>query len=246
MENSNPRPTIVLVHGAWADASGWQEVIPAFLDAGYNVKAVQLPLTNVIADITTAQRLVDAQTAPVIVVAHSYGGAVTSALNNAKGNIAALVFISAITPDNGETVQALFNKYPPTPMLSNITPDAAGMLYIIPEKFPEIFAQDVDRKMARIMAVTQKPVNAGGFPEVFKAQPIWKTVPSWFLVTKRDNVVSPELQRFFAKRMNAKTTEVDASHASFISQPQETIKIVMEAVRTVEAGPTGRTVTATA
>lgn len=210
------------------------------------MKAVQLPLTSVAADIAAAQRVVDAQTPPVVVVAHSYGGAVTTALNNTKGNIAAIVFISAFAPDKGENIQALLGQYPPTPMLSNITPDSAGMLYIVPEKFPEIFAQDVDRNIARIMAVTQKPVNGAGFPEPFPVEPTWKTVPNWFLVTKKDNVINPELQRFFAKRMNAKTTEVDASHASFISKPQETIKIVMDAVRAVEAMPSRRTVTTTA
>ena len=221
------KPTIVLVHGAFADATGWQHVIPILERDGYNVIAVQNSLTSFAADVETTKRLIDAQKGPVVVVGHSYGGAVITEAAADNVNVKALVYLSAFAPEAGEAIGAFGEKYP-APLGATLRPDAAGFLYIDRAQLPDVFAKDVSPTEAMVMAATQKPLNKS----VFTASPskaAWKTVPSWYVVAQEDRAINPDLERFYAKRMGAKTTELKSSHVSFISHPEEVTRLIEEA-----------------
>ncbi|HEX2896707.1 MAG TPA: alpha/beta hydrolase [candidate division Zixibacteria bacterium] len=221
------KPSVVLVHGAFADGSGWGHVIPLLEREGYTVTAVQNPLTSFETDVETTKRVVAAQTGPVVLVGHSYGGAVITAASVGATNIKALVYVAAFGPDSGEALGPLLEKYPSL-IGASLVPDAAGYLYIDRAKFNEAFAKDVNPTEQRVMAATQKPINSVIFGQVFGA-PGWKNIPSWYLVATQDNAINPELQRMFANRMKAKTTEVAASHVPFISKPEAVAKMILEA-----------------
>ncbi len=222
-------PTIVLVHGAWADGTGWQEVIPLLEEKGYPVIAVQNPLISLANDVETTRRVIDAQPGPVIVVSHSYGGAVISGAAAGAPNVKALVFIAAFALDANETGISLLTQFP-TELGTSLVPDAAGFLYIDRAKFRAIFAADVDKTTARVMAAAQKPVNGHIFVETNDAA-AWRTIPSWYMVAAEDKALSPDMERFLAQRMNATTVEVKSSHVPFISQPKEVVKLIEQAAK---------------
>ncbi len=228
------KPTIVLVHGAFADASGWQGVITQLQQEGYKVVAVQNPLASLPNDVETTKRLIDAQTGPVVVVAHSYGGAVISGAAAGNPNVKALVYIAALAPDANEVLGPLLNQYP-TPVLKKFVPDAAGFLYIDYPAYPVYFAPDIPRKQAEAMAVAQKPLNGVTFTQTNPAA-AWRTIPSWFMVAQDDSIISPNLERFFAKRMNARITEIKSSHVIFLSHQQAVLKVIREAAESGGGG----------
>jgi pimeloyl-ACP methyl ester carboxylesterase len=222
-----PKPAIVLVHGAFADASGWADVIRALQQRGYEVTAVENPLSSYTDDVATTKRMIDAQKGPVVVVAHSYGGAVMSGAAANNPNVKALVYVAAFAPDIGETLGPLLEKYP-TKVGEAFRPDTAGFIYLDRDTFHDVFAQDLPQEETDVMAATQKPLNGS----VFEAKPTaaaWKEVPSWFIVAKEDRVINPDLERMFAKRMGAKTTEVGASHVAFMSHPEVVVQAIEEA-----------------
>ncbi len=222
-------PTIVLVHGAWADGTGWQEVIPLLEEKGYPVIAVQNPLISLANDVETTRRVIDAQPGPVIVVAHSFGGAVISGAAAGAANVKALVFIAAFALDATETGISLLTQYP-TELGAALVPDAAGFLYIDRAKFRAIFAADVNKTTARVMAAAQKPVNGHIFVETLDAA-AWRTIPSWYMVASEDKALSPDMERFLAQRMNATTVEVKSSHVPFISHPKEVVQLIERAAK---------------
>jgi pimeloyl-ACP methyl ester carboxylesterase len=224
---SAAKPTIVLVHGAFADGTGWQHVIPILERDGYNVIAVQNPLASLTGDIETTKRVIDAQKGPVVAVGHSYGGAVITGAAAGNPNVKALVYIAAFAPEAGEPIGAFGEKYP-APLGAALRPDAAGFLYIDRAQFHDVFAKDVSLAEARVMAATQKPINGSAFGASVD-QPAWKTIPSWYLVTQDDRAINPELERFYAKRMGAKTTEIKSSHVPFISHPKEFARLIEQA-----------------
>jgi pimeloyl-ACP methyl ester carboxylesterase len=226
---------IVLVHGAFADATGWQYVIPLLEKEGYNVTAVQNPLTSLADDIKTTKRLIAAQRGPTVVVGHSYGGMVTTSAAAGEPNVKALVYLAAYAPDAGEKIGDLNEKYPATPLATALVPDAAGFLYVDRARFHDIFCADVPEGEARVMAATQKPISSVAFGESVEAA-AWKTVPSWFVVSQEDKVISPDLERWEAQRMNAKTTELKASHVAFLSHPEEVAAVIREAAATAAKG----------
>jgi pimeloyl-ACP methyl ester carboxylesterase len=223
------KPTIVLVHGAFADASGWRHVIPLLEKDGYSVVAVQNPLTSFAEDIATTKRVIDAQKGPVVVVGHSYGGAVITGAAAGAPNVKALVYINAYAPEANEPIRALNEKYPTAVRTAFVT-DAAGFLYIDREKFHSVFCADVPAAEARVMAATQKPLF-GGIVTQSVPNPAWKTIPSWYLVGKEDQVISPDQERFYAKRMGATTREISSSHVPFLSQPKAVTELIEEAAR---------------
>jgi len=223
------KPAIILVHGAFADGSGWSHVIPLLEKQGYTVTAVQNPLTSFTDDVATTRRVVDANPAGVVLVGHSYGGAVITAASVGASNVRALVYVAAFAPDSGEVIGALLEKYP-SPLGTALVPDAAGFLYIDRSKFNEVFAKDVSAQEQRVMAATQKPINSATFGHTF-GTPGWKSIPSWYIVATGDQAINPELERMFAKRMNAKTTELASSHVPFISQPAAVAKMIAEAAK---------------
>lgn len=223
------KPTVVLVHGAFADASGWNDVIKLLQKDGYKVIAVQNPLASFAGDIETTKRVIDAQTGPVVVVGHSYGGAVITGAAAGNTNVKALVYIAAFAPEAGEPVGAFLEKFP-SDLGTALSPDAAGFVYINVAKYHDVFAADIPRRETSAMAVAQKPIFGAIFGQ---STPVaaWKTIPSWYVVAQQDRSINPDLERFYAKRINARTTEIRGSHVVFISHAREVTAVIEDAAR---------------
>jgi pimeloyl-ACP methyl ester carboxylesterase len=220
---------VVLVHGADADGSCWSKVIPILQDAGHSVVAVQLPLTSIADDAATARRAIDKFDAPVVVVGHSFGGVViTQAAHNAS-NVSALVYIAAFAPDASESAADLVGRFPALESGKYIVVDKNGFFAFPQDQFPRLFAQDVDPIEARVLAVVQGPADAARFP--FKSgPPAWREHPSWYLVAEADGIINPDLERWMAQRIDAKTTSVPgASHAVMVSRPREVANVILAA-----------------
>ena len=226
-DTATAKPTIVLVHGAFADGTGWQRVIPILQRDGYEVSAVQNPLASLAGDVETTKRVIDAQKGPVVLVGHSYGGAVITGAAAGSPNVKALVYLAAFAPEAGEPVGAFGEKYP-VDLNSALKPDSAGFLYVDRARFRELFCADVPATEARVAAATQKPIHNSAFGASVP-QAAWKNIPSWYLVSQDDRAINPELERFYAKRMNAKTSEVKASHVAFISHPDVVARLIEQA-----------------
>jgi pimeloyl-ACP methyl ester carboxylesterase len=225
--------TIVLVHGAWADGTGWQEIIPLLQKEGYKVIAVQNPLATLPNDVETTKRVIDGETGKgrnVVAVAHSYGGAVLSGAAAGNPGVRALVYIAAFAPDAGERLDSFFEQYP-TDIFSAFEPDAAGFIYLSADKYGPLFAGDLPARETRVAWASQKPIHGVAFSQSNPAA-AWRTIPSWFIVAQEDRVINPDLERFFAKRMNAQTTEIKASHVVFMSRPNQVARIILEAAET--------------
>ena len=228
-KDNRDKPAIVLVHGAFADGSGWRHVIPFLEQDGYTVIAVQNPLTSFADDVATTKRVIDAQKGFVVAVGHSYGGAVITGAAAGNPHVRALVYVAAFGPDSREKISELLDRYGPSAFNAALAPpDAAGFLYIDRAKFHDVYAKDVSSAEARVMAATQKPIAGAAFGGSVE-NPAWKTIPSWYLVAQEDQAIKPELQRFMAKRMGAHTTEIKSSHVPFISHPKEVAKLIKEA-----------------
>lgn len=221
------KPTIVLVHGALMDAMGWSRVIPLLQKDGYTVIAVENPLSSLEADVATTKRVIDAQMGPVVVVGHSYGGAVISVAAAGNKNVKALVFIAALAPDSGDAVSSMLDKYP-TSLSAAFIPDAAGYLTCDRTKMRALFAADVPVADASVLAATQKPINSAIFASTLSAA-AWKHVPSFYMVATQDRAVSPDLERFVARRMNATTVEVKSSHLPMVSHPAAVARLITQA-----------------
>jgi pimeloyl-ACP methyl ester carboxylesterase len=224
------KPSIVLVHGAFADGSSWAKVIPLLDNDGYTVIAVQNPLTSLADDIATTKRVIEAQKSPVVVVGHSYGGAVITAAAAGNPNVKSLVYVAAFAPDTDEVLDAPVAKFAAPALSSALILDAAGFLYVDRAKFRDVLCSDVPLAEARIAAATQKPVSGS----VFKAsvpEAAWRTIPSWYIVASDDQAINPELERFYAKRIGATTTEIKSSHVPFLSHPKEVAKVIVAAAK---------------
>jgi pimeloyl-ACP methyl ester carboxylesterase len=230
---ASPKPAIVLVHGAFADASGWSRIIPILERDGYFVIAVQIPLSSLSDDVATAKRVVDAQKGPVVLVGHSYGGAVITGAAAGSPNVKALVYLAAFGPEAGEPLGEPGKKFAEPPLNSALIPDSAGFLYIDRAKFHDAFCKDLPDSEARIMAATQKPLSSSVFEASVPAA-AWKTISSWYVVSQQDHAINPDLERFYAKRMGATTSEVAASHVAFLSHPKEIAKVILAAAASVK------------
>jgi len=222
---ASPKPAIVLVHGAFADASSWAKVIPILEKDGYYVTAVQIPLTSLADDVAVTKRVIDAQKGPVVVVGHSYAGGVITDAAAGNAKVKSLVYVAAFAPDAGEALTEAASKFAPPPLDTALVPDAAGFLYVDREKVHDVFCKDRPLAEARIIAATQKPVNGSVFGAKV-ANAAWKNVPSWYIVAMEDRAINPDLERFYAKRMGAKTTEIRSSHVPFLSHPAEVAKVI--------------------
>jgi pimeloyl-ACP methyl ester carboxylesterase len=221
------KPSIVLVHGAFADGSGWSDVIRILQRKGYKVTAAQNPLSSYQEDIATTKRLIDAQTGQVVVVGHSYGGAVITGAAANNPNVKALVYVAAFAPDAGEPIGAYLEKYPSL-LGGSLRPDAAGFAYIDRAAFHEVFAKDLPETETDVMAAAQKPAIGTAFgssPTVAA----WRTIPSWYIVARDDHAINPDLERFFAARMGATTKEIKASHVMFMSHSREVAQVIEDA-----------------
>ena len=217
------------MHGAFADGSSWNKVIPLLEADGFTVTAVQNPLKSLAEDVATTKRVLDAQKGDVVLVGHSYGGAVITEAATGNSKVKALVYVAAFAPDAGETLGALGERFPAAPLGTAVVPDSAGFLYIDRAKVADVFANDLPKEEAALLAATQKPLAAAIFGEPLKAA-AWKSIPSWYVVSTQDRAINPDLERFMARRMGAKTKELTASHVSFISNPVEIARVIEAAV----------------
>jgi pimeloyl-ACP methyl ester carboxylesterase len=231
-KNPEPAPAqsvknIVLVHGAFADGSSWAKIIPILQSHGFNVTAVQNPLTSFADDVAATNRVLAAQTGPVILVGHSWGGVViTEAGMDPK--VVGLVYVAAFGPDVGEVVGDLGKAYPPPPALAAPIVDKQGFMTLSTDAIVKHFAQDLPAAEARVVAATQGPINAAAFGTKVSSA-AWKTKPSWYIVSKLDGAIAPDAERFFAKRMKATTTELDTSHVPMLSKPEDVAAVIMDA-----------------
>ena len=227
-QKGNNKPTIVLVHGGFVDGSGWEGVYKILRKDGYTVSIVQNPTISLADDVAATKRIVHAQNGPVILVGHSYGGAViTEAGNDPK--VAGLVYIAAFAPDKGESVSTLIKDPPPGAPVPPILPPQDGYLSLDKAKFHASFAGDVDAESAAFMADSQVPWGVEALSGTI-SEPAWKTKPSWYLVTTDDKMIPPPAQRFMSKRMGSTVVEVAGSHAIYVSQPNAVAALIEKAV----------------
>jgi len=231
--SSSKSINIILVHGAWVDGSSWSKVIPILQKAGHKVISVQLALHSLPDDIVTVKRAIDLIGGPVILVGHSYGGIVISNAAYNNPNVKGLVYIAALAPDEGQSLGTFVDltKFPKGVLVF----DKGGFIYINSTAFPGLFAQDVDATDANIMAATQKPINQSIFAEK-SGHPAWKQLPTWYQVSENDHALPPAVEHQFAKQMNATTISLPASHASFLSHPNEIAQLILDAANHTTRG----------
>jgi len=221
-------PNIVLVHGAWADGSCWSKVIERLQADGYTVTAPQLPETSLADDVAKVRHVLDRQSGPTVLAAHSYGGQVITSLGTDAPNVVGLVYIAAFALDEGESIGALLQQGPPTPAVANVEIDSEGFAWLPEDDFLAHFAPDVDHAEARVMYAVQQPLHTSTFDDVM-GTPAWKSLPSWYLVAEHDEVIPPDAERQFAQRMGANTIEVASGHCAMVSHPEETRERILAA-----------------
>lgn len=232
------RPTVVLVHGAFADSSSWNDVIAALRSDGYPVIAAANPLRSLHADAEYLRTVLDSVDGPIVVAGHSYGGSVMSEAADDHPQVKALVYVASFILEQGESTGELAAKFPggelgpalkPVPLDSADGAEAAD-LYIQQDKFREVFAADVPEDVAALMAVTQRPIIGDALEEK-ATRSGWKDIPTWNLVTLRDLAVPAESQRFMGERAGSHNVEIDASHAVTVSQPEAVARLIRQAAR---------------
>jgi pimeloyl-ACP methyl ester carboxylesterase len=228
-------PSVVLVHGAWADGSSWSAVVQQLQADGYSVAAPQFPETSLADDVARLRQILNRQSGPTIVAGHSYGGQVMTALGTDAPNVVALVYIAAFGLDEGESLGALLGAGPPTPALAHLIVDEQGFSWLPEEDYVAHFASDVDPVKARVMHAVQQGLSMSTFEDVMGV-PAWKSLPSWYLVATEDEAIPPDAERMFAQRMGATTVEVPSSHVAMVSHPGEVVRLIRAAAQTVQSG----------
>jgi pimeloyl-ACP methyl ester carboxylesterase len=218
---------VVLVHGGFVDGSGWKGVYDILKADGFNVSVVQNPTLSLAGDAAVARMAIDAQDGPVVLVGHSYGGAVITEAGTDK-NVAALVYITAFAPDKGESVNALIANPPPGAPVPPILPPNNGYLLLDKAKFAASFAGDVDAETAAFMADSQVPWGMDALGGAI-TEPAWKIKPSWYLVVTDDRMIPPPAQRFMAQRAGATVVEIPGSHAIYVSNPGAVAALIVKA-----------------
>ncbi|GAA2676831.1 alpha/beta fold hydrolase [Actinoplanes palleronii] len=232
--HEKPKPTVVLVHGAFADSSSWTAVTRQLRKDGYPVRAIANPLRGIASDAAYVSSFLKGIDGPIVLVGHSYGGAVIDNAAVTDPDVKSLVFIGAYVPAKGETLGELNARVVehPVPALPVVPTEVPGGvdLSIDPAQFRAAFAADVDKTVAADMAIAQRPISAAAFGEP-SAAAAYTTIPSWTLITRNDQAIAPDLQRFMAARAKATVTEVNASHAVMVSKPSAVTKIIEQAAR---------------
>ena len=223
--------TVVLVHGGFVDGSGWQGVYGLLKEDGYNVAIVQNPTLSLEGDVAATKRVIEAQDEPVILVGHSYGGAVITEAGN-DPNVAALVYIAAFAPDKGESVNTLIGGFPKDGPAPPILPPQDGFLFLDREKFHDSFAADVNAELAAFMADSQVPWGVDALGGTI-SEAAWRSKPSWYLVATDDRMIPPPAQREMSERAGATVEETAASHSLYVSQPEAVAGIVKKAASEV-------------
>jgi pimeloyl-ACP methyl ester carboxylesterase len=224
------QPNVVLIHGAFADGSSWSAVVEALQSKGYDVTAPQFPLTSLADDVARLRQALAWKMGPSIVVGHSYGGQVMTALGADTANVVGLVYIAGFGLDEGESIAALGGDAPPAPALANLIVDEKGFGRLPEDDFVSHFAADVDPVQARVMHAAQQPVAMSVFEDVM-GTPAWRSLPSWYLVAANDEAIAPDAERMFAERMGAETVEVPSSHVAMVSHPDAVLELIEAAAR---------------
>lgn len=225
---STDKPSVVIVHGAFADGSDWAKVIPLLQAKGVNVVAVQNPLTSLDDDVAATKRAIDTQPGKVVLVGHSWGGVVITQVG-VDPKVSGLVYVAALVPDVGQAGGELGKAYPATSGFSHISADSAGYLRMTQEGIAKHFAQDLSAKTTAVMTATQGPINSKAFEQKVTAA-AWKTKPSWYIVSDQDRMIQPALEVAMAKNIGAKVTTLQASHVPQQSQPAKVAAVILEAV----------------
>jgi pimeloyl-ACP methyl ester carboxylesterase len=223
--------TVVLVHGGFVDGSGWQGVYSLLRKDGYSVAVVQNPTLSLEGDVAATKRVIDAVSEPVILVGHSYGGAVITEAG-AHPNVAALVYIAAFVPDTGESVNTLIADPPPGAPVPPILPPQDGFLFLDREKFHDSFAADVSAEEAAVMADSQVPWGVDALGGTI-SEPAWQSKPSWYLVATEDRMIPPPAQQAMSARAGSTVVEVEASHSVYVSQPAAVAALIEQAASEV-------------
>jgi len=227
MTNAKAVETVVLVHGAWADGSSWNKVTEELQRKGFNVVAAQIPLTSFTDDVASLRKVLDRQADPLVLVGHSYGGAVLTAAATGHPKVKGLVYVAAIVPDEGETVGEVFHRVAPHPSAPKLQPDADGFLWLDVDAFRAAVAPDASLAEAALMAATQKPISVSCLGQPM-GKPAWREKPSWFLIAEKDRMVSAETQRFTAARMKSKVVSLSIDHTPLVSKPDAVTELIIE------------------
>jgi pimeloyl-ACP methyl ester carboxylesterase len=231
--------SVVLAHGAWADGSCWAAVMGPLIAAGHKVSAAPLPLTSFEADVAALERTLERMAGPIVLVAHAYAGAVIGAARNER--VAALVYVTALAPDEGETVADVFYRAPPHARAPQLSPDTHGLIYLPEPAFAAAFAPNATAEQQALLAAVQRPI-APACIATRMARPRWHELPSWYLVAEQDYMILPETQRFMAQRMRAHVRAQEVDHTPLVTAPQVAVDIIREAIAAVgtrEARHTG-------
>ncbi|HEY1855069.1 MAG TPA: alpha/beta hydrolase [Solirubrobacterales bacterium] len=223
----NHLPSVVLVHGAWADGSCWTPVIATLQAKGYEVTAPQFPETSTDDDVARLRQVLERLEGPIILAGHSYGGQIITALGP-HPDVAGLVYVAAFGLDEGESLGQLLGGGPPTPALANLAVDQQGFGWLPEADFVGHFAGDLDPEQARVLHAVQQPISMSTF-EYTMGEPGWKSAPSWFVVAANDEAIPPDAERQFAARMGATTVEVSAGHLVMVTHPDAVVDLIERA-----------------
>jgi pimeloyl-ACP methyl ester carboxylesterase len=237
MESNKSATSVVLIHGAWAEGSCWSAVIEQLQAEGYHVTAPQFPLTSLADDVARLRQVLALQDGPTVLVGHSYGGQIMTALGADAPNVVALVYVAAFGLDQGESLGALLGQGPVTPALAHRYVDERGFVWLSEDDFVNHFAADVDPVEARVFYAVQQPLAAAAFEELMGI-PAWKSLPSWYLVATDDEALAPDAERLFATRMGATVVEIPSSHLAMVSHPGDVAKLTGAALMSSRTGET--------
>ena len=225
--------SVVLAHGAWADGSSWARVIAALQAEGIKVQAAPLPLTSLVDDVAALDRSLDRAEGMVVLAGHAYAGAVIGSTRSER--VKALVYVTALAPDEGETVADVFYRLAPHPQAPKLAPDTNGLIWLPQEAFAAAFAQHASAADRAVLAAVQRPISPACIT-VPVGRPLWRDVPSWFLVAEDDRMILPETQRYMAERMKATIRAHAVDHTPSVTAPAVVVDIIRDAVRAITRG----------
>jgi pimeloyl-ACP methyl ester carboxylesterase len=225
--------SVVLAHGAWADGSSWAKVISPVIAAGHETVAAPLPLTSFDADVAALERTLERMRGPIVLVAHAYAGAVIGAVRNER--VRALVYVTALAPDRGETVADVFYRTAPHARAPKLAPDRHGLIYLPEPAFAEAFAPNATAEEQALLAAVQRPIDPACISTPMP-RARWRELPAWFLVAEQDYLILPETQRFMAQRMRARVRTHAVDHTPLVTAPTVVLEIIREAIAEVSGG----------
>ena len=224
--------SVVLAHGAWADGSSWARVITALKTEAVKVLAAPLPLTSLAEDVVALNRSLDRTEGPIVLAGHAYAGAVVALASPER--VKALVYVTALAPDEGEKVADVFYRLEPHPQAPKLAPDTNGLIWLPEEAFATAFAQNASAEDRAVLAAVQRPISINCI-SVPAGRPLWKSIPSWYLVAKDDRMIVPETQRYLAERMKAKIKVHAVDHTPSVTAPAAVVDIIRDAMRFVSS-----------